>query len=142
MEVHFYLVTRGTTDAVLPRLIERALEAGMRVALRVPDAAERARLDRWLWEYQPASFLPHGAEDGADPADQPVLLVANDSAANGAAMLLALAAPLPRAGFTRVALLFADADAEAARAEWKALKAEGLALTYWKQGAKGWEKAA
>jgi DNA polymerase-3 subunit chi len=141
MDIGFYHVTRGGADAVLPRLLERALAAGLKVAVRAADPAERARLDRLLWEYQPESFLPHGTEDGPDPAEQPVLLTAGDMAANGAAMLVALAPPLPRAGFERVALLFADADADAARAEWRALKAEGLAASYWKQGAKGWEAA-
>lgn len=141
MEIAFYHVTRGLPDAVLPRLLERALDAGYRVALRVPDAAERTRLDRWLWEYAPASFLPHACEDGPNPADQPVLLTAGDTAANGATMLLALEPPLPRNGFARAALLFGEEAAADARAEWKALKAEGLAPTYWKQGARGWEKA-
>lgn len=141
MELAFYHVTRGAIEAVLPRLIERGLAAGLRIALRVPDPAERARLDRWLWDYEPASFLPHGAEDAEDAADQPVLLTAGDAAANGAAMLIALAPPLPRTGFARVALLFADSDRDSARAEWRALKGEGIAATYWKQGASGWEKA-
>ena len=141
LDIRFYHVTKGGADTVLPRLLERALAAGLRIAVRVPDAAERARLDRALWDYAPESFLPHGAEDGPDPEEQPVLLTAGDRAANAATMLVALAPPLPRAGFDRVALLFGDADAEAARGEWRALKAEGLAASYWKQGVKGWEQA-
>lgn len=141
MQVQFYQVTRGTVEAVLPRLLERALGAGLRVALRVPDDAERARLDRHLWEYRPESFLPHSTEDGPSPAEQPVLLTRGDAAANGAAMLVALAPALPRHGFERVALVFAGEDATAAaRAEWKALKADGFSPTYWSQGERGWEE--
>ena len=123
---------------MLPRLLERALAAGLRVAVRGGDAA---RLDRHLWEHDTASFLPHALDTDAEAARQPILLTDADVPANGATMLVALAPPLPRAGFTRAALVFADADADAARAEWKVIRAEGLAATYWKQGDKGWEKA-
>ncbi len=123
---------------MLPRLLERALEAGLRVAVRGGDAVA---LDRHLWAYDPASFLPHALDTDTDATRQPVLLTEAATPANAATMLIALAPPLPRTGFTRAALVFADADAAPARAEWKALNAEGLAATYWKQGDKGWEKA-
>lgn len=135
-------MTRGGVEAVLPRLLERALAAGMRVAVRVPDAGERAALDRWLWCYSAESFLAHAAEPCADADAQPVLLVAGDHAPNGAAMFVALAPPLPREGWERVALVFGEADAGAAREAWKAVKAEGGAAVYWKQGERGWERAA
>lgn len=141
MDTAFYHVTRGTVEAVLPRLLERALAAGLRVAVRVPDAAQRAALDQHLWTYDPLSFLPHAAEPCDGPEQQPILLTATQRPANGAQMLIALAPPLPREDFARAALIFADADAASAREEWKALKADGLSATYWKQGAGGWEKA-
>jgi len=141
MDIAFYHVTRGTPEAVLTRLLERALAADMRVAVRVPDPQDRVALDAYLWTFTPESFLPHAAEPCNAPAHQPVLLTATNRPANAATMLIALAAPLPREGFARAALIFADADAAPARAEWKALKADGLAATYWKQGEKGWEKA-
>lgn len=139
MDIAFYHVTRGTVETVLPRLLDRALAAGLRVGVRVPDPAQRAVLDQHLWTYDPLSFLPHAAEPCEDAADQPILLTATNRPANNAQMLIALEAPLPREGFDRAALLFADAAP--ARAEWKAIKADGLAATYWKQGASGWEKA-
>jgi len=138
LDIAFYHATRATVEAVLPRLLERALEAGLRVAVRGGDAVA---LDRHLWAYDPASFLPHALDTDTDAARQPVLLTEAATPANAATMLIALAPPLPRTGFTRAALVFADPDAAPARAEWKALNAEGLAVTYWKQGDKGWEKA-
>ncbi len=141
MEIAFYHVTRGAADTVLPRILERALAAGMRVAVRVPDAQARAALDAQLWTCDPVSFLPHSAEPCEAADAQPILLTATNRAANAATMLIVLEPPLPREGFARAALVFADADASAARDEWRALKADGLAATYWKQGAGGWEKA-
>ncbi len=141
MEIAFYHVTRGPVESVLPRLLERALAADLRVAVRVPDPAQRAALDQHLWTYDPLSFLPHAAEPCDMPEAQPILLTATHTPANGAHMLITLEPPLPREGFARAALIFAEADAAPARAEWRALKADGLAATYWKQGANGWEKA-
>lgn len=141
MEIAFYHVTRGAVEAVLPRLLERALGAGLRVAVRVPDPAQRAALDQHLWTHDPLSFLPHAAEPCDAPAEQPILLTATHRPTNDAQMLIALEPPLPREGFARAALIFADADAAVARAEWKALKADGCAAVYWKQGTSGWEKA-
>ena len=141
VDIAFYHVTRGTAEGVLPRLLERALAAGLRVAVRVPDPAERAALDQHLWIYDAASFLPHAAEPCDHAERQPILITGTNRPANAATMLIALAPPLPREGFARAALVFADADAAPARAEWTALKADGLAATYWKQGEKGWEKA-
>ena len=141
MDIAFYHVTRGTPEAVLTRLLERALAADMRVAVRVPDPQDRVALDAYLWTFTPESFLPHAAEPCESAADQPILLTATHTAANDAQMLVALEPPLPRDGFARAALIFADADAVPARAEWKALKADGIAATYWKQTASGWEKA-
>jgi DNA polymerase-3 subunit chi len=141
VDIAFYHVTRGPVEAVLPRLLERAFASGLRVALRVPDPARRAALDQHLWTYDALSFLPHAAEPCDSAADQPILLTATHTAANDAQMLIALEPPLPRDGFARAALIFADADAAPARAEWKALKADGIAATYWKQTASGWEKA-
>jgi len=139
LDIAFYHATRATVEAVLPRLLERALEAGLRVAVRGGDAAA---LDRHLWSYDPASFLPHALDTVPDAARQPILLTDADQPANAATMLIALAPPLLRTGFARAALVFADADADPARAEWKALKAAGLTATYWKQGETGWEKAS
>jgi len=56
------------------------------------------------------------------------------------------AEPPPLADYQRVVFMFDGYDAEQlsrARAQWKALKAEGHTLTYWQQNREGrWEKKA
>ena len=91
-------------------------------------------------------FLPHGIDHA--PL-QPVLLAhgpdAAASPANGADFLFlhagATAADLSR--FTRVFDLFDgrdDAAVALARGRWQDARAAGHALTYWREGAKGWEQ--
>jgi len=59
-EVGFYHLTRAPLERALPRLLEKAREAGYR-ALVVAASEERvAALDALLWTYDPASFLAHG----------------------------------------------------------------------------------
>ena len=48
-------------------------------------------------------------------------------------------------GYKRCVDLFDGRDphaVEAARARWRAAKAQGVDLAYWKQGARGWERQA
>ena len=78
---------------------------------------------------------------------QPIWLTTEDEAPNGARFLFlvdgAESARLDR--FDRVLDLFDGNDAEAteaARDRWRRAKAAGHALTYWQQGARGWEKKA
>jgi len=49
------------------------------------------------------------------------------------------------AGYARCVVLFDGSDPDQlarARGQWSALKSQGLAMSYWKQQARGWEKQA
>ena len=86
------------------------------------------------------------ASDG-DAELQPIWLAADDAAPNGARFLFLIdGASSARLGeFDRVFDLFDgndEAAVVAARGRWTAAKAAGYTLTYWQQGARGWEKKA
>ncbi len=87
------------------------------------------------------------AGDG-DPATQPIFLTDRIENPNGATVLVLLAGAETNAGdaaFDLAVRLFDGRDGEAireARREWKRLKDEGFALSYWREGDDGgWEKA-
>jgi len=148
-EVLFYHLQRQPLEAVLPTLLEKSLERGWRALVRVTTPERLAALDDALWTFADESFLPHGAAGDPNAADQPVLLTLDEANPNGASILfLTEGAPLPAdlAAFARVALLFDGNDAEAlglARQQWQAVKATGLAATYWQQADRGrWERKA
>lgn len=147
-DVGFYHLTSRPLDAVLPRLLEKAVSGGHRVVLRSVDAVLLARLDGLLWTYDPASFLPH-AIDGEHAAMQSVLLTSDDANPNGAGLLAVVDGALPGDldAYARVLYLFDGGDDNAlalARRHWRALKArEGITATYWKEDDAGrWGKAA
>ena len=141
VEIGFYHLTRtGPADA-LPALLGRTLGAGKRAVVQC--AAERvAALDTSLWLCNDPDWLPHAA--AGDASVQPIWITAADEAPNGASFLFLLdgvAATLAR--YERVFDLFDGKNEEAvaaARTRWRAAKAAGHSLTYWQQGAKGWEK--
>lgn len=144
-DVGFYQLSRRSLDAVLPRLLDKALSGGHRAVVCSGDAALLKRLDSVLWTYDPASFLPH-AVDGEYAAAQPVLLT-GDGAANGATLLAVVDGVLPGnfGSFARVLYIFDGGIAETlatARMHWRSVKAEAHDATYWRETDTGWEKAA
>ena len=111
-------------------------------------AAERAtHLDGVLWTYRDDSFLPHGPDDEPGAARQPILITTGFENPNGADVLFLVdgAEPGDLAGYVRCVVLFDSADEvqlSTARSQFKAAKDAGLAVSYWKQQPRGWEKQA
>ncbi|MCR6498746.1 DNA polymerase III subunit chi [Shinella sp. CPCC 101442] len=147
-EVLFYHLTESKLEDALPPLLDKSLERGWRVVVQTGDAERRDALDTHLWTFREDSFLPHGTDEQAFAADQPVLLTTTPDNANAATVrfLVAGAAPPPLDAYERVIFMFDgydQAEVETARAHWKRLKGEGHQLTYWQQNSDGrWMKKA
>jgi DNA polymerase III subunit chi len=147
-EVRFHHLERLRVDQALPELLERALKEGRRVLLRASSDEMVAALNERLWTYDDASFLPHGAAGDGDPMTQPIFLTDKAENPNAATMLVRLsgaeASPAADA-FELVVLMFDGRDEAAlahARGEWRRLKEEGAALSYWRESDEGgWERA-
>jgi DNA polymerase-3 subunit chi len=147
-EVRFHHLERRRVDQALPRLLERALEEGGRVLVRAASDEMVAALNELLWTYDDASFLPHGAAGDGDPMTQPIFLTAEAGNPNAATMLVRLSGVEARdldAAFELIVLLFDGRDDAAladARSEWRRLKDQGGALSYWRESDDGgWERA-
>ena len=144
-EIGFYHLTRTGLPDALARLLDRTLQAGQRALVLCPDLARLKALDTALWACPEPAWLPHGTPADGDPDLQPVWLNIEPDPANGARFLFLVdGADTERRGdFDRVFDLFDGNDAEkvaAARDRWRTAKNAGHALTYWKQGPRGWEK--
>lgn len=147
-EVWFYHLERSTLDQVLPELLERTLARGWKALVRSGDPRRLEHLDGFLWSFREDSFLPHGLADEPFAERQPVLLTAGAGNPNAADALFLIddAEPGDLSPHARCIVLFDGRDegaVGAARRRWKAFKAEGFPVSYWKQGAeRGWEKQA
>jgi DNA polymerase III subunit chi len=147
-EVRFHHLERRRVDEALPRILERALEEGRRVIVRASSEEMAAALNERLWTFDDASFLPHGAAADGDPATQPIFLTSEVENPNGATMLVRLSGAVAAEGdeaFDLAFLMFDGRDESAlahARAEWRRLKDEGRAISYWRESDEGgWERA-
>ncbi|SMD06908.1 DNA polymerase III subunit chi [Rhizobium sp. RU36D] len=147
-DILFYHLTESRLTDALPPLIEKSLERGWRVAVQMADTAARDAFDAHLWTFRDDSFVPHGTDANEFAEKQPVLLLTGDENPNTATVRFCVEgvpAPDPSA-YERLVLMFDghdQAQLEAARAEWKRLKADGHKLTYWQQTPEGrWEKKA
>ncbi len=147
-EVHFYHLTRTSLEGAAPLLLEKCLERGWRVTVRLGAPERVAALDRHLWIYRDESFLPHGAPGAPSPERQPIWLTSGSETPNDPQALMladgAEATPEEMSKLDRTMLLFDGRDeaaVAAARDFWRRAKAAGLGATYWAEGDRGgWTK--
>jgi DNA polymerase-3 subunit chi len=154
MEIWFYHLQSQSLEQALPSLIEKSLANGWRVVVQAKSEERLEALDQQLWTYRDDSFLAHGRAADGDGEMQPVYLSTGVETPNGAkarffvegaAVADWLRASGADAGACARAIVAFDgndeSELEAARLQWKELKAQGLALTYWRQSEAGrWEK--
>lgn len=147
-EVLFYHLERQPLERVLPLLLEKSLERGWRAVVQAGSEERVAALDAALWTYREDSFLPHGTS-GEGAADmQPVFLTSGGDNPNKADIrfLVDGSEVADGAGYARLVYLFDgrnESALAAARAQWKAMQAQGHDVTYWQQDEAGrWVKKA
>ena len=147
-EVRFHHLERRRIDQALPRLLEQALEEGRRVVVRASSDEMVAALNERLWTYDDANFLPHGAAGDGDAMTQPIFLTSEAENPNAATMLVRLSgveAAEADGAFDLVILMFDGRDEAAlahARGQWRRLKDQGSAISYWRESDEGgWEQA-
>lgn len=146
-EIGFYHLTRSTLEQALPRLLQKAYDAGFRLVVRCPGPERLEALDRALWTTPPDSFLPHGSAADGRADEQPIWLTTGLDRPNGATVLVLIgdASAAEIEAYDRVLVPFEAADAAAvarARERWRAWRAAGHRLVYWQQDGQGrWVKA-
>lgn len=145
----FYQLKGQPLETTLRMLVEKSLSAGWNVSVRGTTRAGLEALDVALWQGAEDSFLPHGLEGGDHDAAQPVLLGTRAQNVNDAQSVMAVhsadVTAADVAAMERVCILFDGYDEVAlahARAQWKALVAEGVSAQYWANEDGRWEKKA
>lgn len=152
IEVSFYHLTRRTLDQALPLLLEKSLSRDWRVVVQLSGEKRLKALDDHLWSFDPEKFLPHGTKADGDPESQPIYLTLGADNPNDADVRFfvdgVIAAPVladPQARpKIRAVVMFDGADAmelQAARGQWKELRAAGFELVYNQEDERGrWQE--
>ncbi|TCS60382.1 DNA polymerase III subunit chi [Varunaivibrio sulfuroxidans] len=145
-DIAFYHLQHTPLETVLPKLLEKTLQAGERALVLAASGERVEHLCAALWTYDPASWLPHGTDKDGHGARQPVWLSCADENVNSASFLfLTDGATSQRSGeFERCFYIFDGHDPEQlarARTQWKRYLEDGHVLTYWQQDVGGgWAK--
>jgi DNA polymerase-3 subunit chi len=146
--VLFYHLERQPLAQVLPRLIKATLERGWKAVVQTSSDERAEALSTLLWTFEEEGFLPHGTRSDGFAALQPVWLTAATDTPNGATVRFYVdgARPEEVTGLERAVILFDGADPEAvqaARDDWKRLRAGGHDISYWQQDEQGrWQNRA
>ncbi|WP_298847818.1 DNA polymerase III subunit chi [uncultured Ruegeria sp.] len=147
--VFFYHLTRQPLEHTLPVLLDKARQAGWRIAVRGIDPARMDWLDEKLWLGPEDGFLPHGREGGPHDTEQPILLTTSPEVKNDAVCVMTVdGAPVEPdevSALERVCILFDGNDdmaVQLARGQWKALTTAGCQAQYWSEESGRWEKKA
>ena len=148
IDVAFYQLERSPLEQVLPKLLEKTLDAGKRAVVIAGTIERIESISSILWTSDPASWLPHGSMKDGKPEHQPIWLTTNLENPNEASYLFLIdgASIQSLQGFERCFDLFDGNDEEAlqaARTRWVSLKDVFDDCTYWVQNKHGiWEKRA
>ena len=147
-EFWFYHMTESRLEDALPRLVERSIERGIRVAIQTGSTGRRDALDTLLWTYREDSFLPHGTDECDQPEHQPILLTCRPDNINRASIRFYVDGAEPGAieDYDRAVLMFdglSDDEIGAARQYWKKYRDGGHSVSYWQQDRDGrWSRKA
>ena len=135
-KVDFYVLAAADQRSRLTtvcRLVEKAYEQGLRVAVRTSAPAETVEIDELLWTFSDRSFVPHGVWP-ADPdfaTATPVLISSGALPDSHRDVLVNLGTDVPAdfTAFSRICEVVAgDEDAKRrARLRWRGYKEAGLA---------------
>jgi DNA polymerase-3 subunit chi len=145
-EVGFYHLRTTALERVLPRLLTKAHESGMKAVVLAATPERVDSLNALLWTFDQGSFLPHGGARDGNAGEQPIYLTIEEENPADATLLVCVDGVEPGYldDFERCLDVFDGNDetaVTAARARWTRLKEAGHDLTYWQQTeAGGWEK--
>ena len=146
-EIFFYHLDQQPLELILPDLVRRGLERGIRMVIETVNPDNLSRLSEILWKVEDVAFLAHGFGEDA-PHRQPLWLCAGKENPNCAAYRFYVDGAMPESldGLQRALIMFEAMSEDVlarARNEWKKRKAEGHAISYWKQDENGkWQNLA
>jgi DNA polymerase-3 subunit chi len=152
-ELWFYHLERESSLNLLPHLLRRGLERGLRLSV---ETISHELVEWWsshLWACEDTGFLPHGLEGDKRSANQPIWLTNGSTNPNGSTFRFFVNGAVPLAGWLkdeavlqRASVLFEGANEQSlqvARLLWKEARSAGITVRYQRQNnGGGWGEVA
>lgn len=119
-QVNFYTLSSEDESSRLQfacRLCEKAIALGHQIVILTESESQQSLLDDLLWQYKPASFIPHSKYDNQGSSLPPVVLCLDKAPESAQDVLINLknAACDQHSQFNRInEILIADQDSLAA----------------------------
>ena len=136
--VQFYHLLSTTRERAVPKLMEKALSSGAKVAMLCENEKSLKAISDAMWTSNPDGFLPHEPASSKTAAQNPIVLTLDEANPNGAEILCVLNGTIPASvgSYTKVLDVFDGSDERAvtaARERWAQYKSQGFSLQYVKQ---------
>ncbi|MBF0219926.1 MAG: DNA polymerase III subunit chi [Gammaproteobacteria bacterium] len=80
--IDFYILQQADPLPFLCRLVEKAYRLGHHCHIQCSDQPLAAALDAALWQFKPASFIPHQLQDAAESPHSPITIGSNAALAH------------------------------------------------------------
>ncbi|WP_262695279.1 DNA polymerase III subunit chi [Kordiimonas aquimaris] len=145
-DIRFYHLQNQSLEQALPKLMEKVVGGGFKAVIKAETQSQIDVLDKVLWDYDPASFLPHDKSGCDFPDVQTLYLTTNDENPNEANVLVLVDAvkTADLESYERCLYMFDGRNEDivaAAREDWKSLKEGAHTMSYWQQREMGgWEQ--
>lgn len=145
-EIRFYHLQKQSIEEALPKLAELVAKSGNKGVIKVADKHMAKILDKALWTYDAASFIPHDVEGSAYIDDQVIYITTKDENPTSAEMIILVNGEKVEdlTPFQRILYMFEGQQDEiiaTARNDWKDFKSLGFEMSYWQQKDEGgWEQ--
>jgi DNA polymerase-3 subunit chi len=152
-ELWFYHLERENALTLLPQLLRRGLERGLRLCVETTTLELVRHWSNHLWGHEDTGFLPHGLEGDRRSADQPIWLTNENANPNASIFRFFVDGAVPSAGWLkeesalqRASVLFEGANEQslqAARLLWREVRSAGITVRYQRQNESGgWSEVA
>ncbi|MBY0264262.1 MAG: DNA polymerase III subunit chi [Holosporales bacterium] len=87
-KLSFYWLHLTPLEKILPRFLEKLYAQGICGVIRTPHTHRVEEINRLLWTYSPASFLPHGNATDGFFEDQPFWITSTEEIPPQATVLI------------------------------------------------------
>jgi DNA polymerase III subunit chi len=119
--VDFYLLANPSQkerETAVCKLTHKAFRLGHRIYILAPDSEQAARLDRMLWTFAAASFVPHALNLDKAGSQLPVVIGQDSPPSDFEDVLISLADEVPDcfSRFQRIAEVVGDTETDKRRA--------------------------